>query len=375
MAKETKRRSSKTKTAKRRTSAKRTAGRRKKKGTFKKDLIIFFSVVMLVSVAAFGYFLGKNNLRSDKRVSNTYSAAVQDENRVLLENLEKIKRENALKEKRERDKKREEEKKRKQKQAEQALPEKQKDLPQSEAVNLTVPFGPTGVSKEEKVWPKNEKPKLVIIIDDVSSRAQLEKIKSLGLHLTPSIFPPYRFAPSSHTLAEGLKHYMAHLPMQSGKSFDKQEKTLMITDSQEVIAARIGEIRNFFPAARFVNNHTGSVFTGNYPAMDTLYRALQKEGFVFVDSRTTGSTKVPQIAKKHGDPYFARDVFIDNQHTIASIHKQLKHAVKVAKKRGYAIAIGHPHLATLKALASASDILKEVEMVYMDELYQLKVER
>lgn len=99
-----------------------------------------------------------------------------------------------------------------------------------------------------------------------------------------------------------------------------------------------------------------------------LYTALKKEGFIFVDSRTIASTKVPKIAKKFGDVYMARDTFIDNVHNVQTIHKQLRKAVEIAKKRGHAVAIGHPHDITMKALSRAGTILKDVELVYIDDL-------
>ena len=217
---------------------------------------------------------------------------------------------------------------------------------------------------------RDEKPKLAIIIDDVSNAKQLKHILSLPIKVTPSIFPPYELSKSNHKLALGLKHYMIHLPMQSGKAYDKQYGTLKITDSKEKMEARVKEIRKLFPTARYVNNHTGSAFTDNYKAMEILYGILRKEGFVFVDSRTTASTKVREIAHAFGDAYVARDVFIDNKHNVPYIHKQLRQVVKRAKKKGYAIAIGHPHPVTMKALSSAKDIFKDVELVYIDEIYR-----
>ena len=216
-----------------------------------------------------------------------------------------------------------------------------------------------------------KKPKLVIIIDDVSTRHQLNSIQATGIKITPSIFPPSKRSMVSHHLAKGLAHYMIHLPMESGSAqFNKQTKTLITTFSKEQIEARVKELRVLFPTARYINNHTGSVFTDNYAAMQTLYAALRKEGFTFVDSRTIASTKVPKITEDFGDAYVARDVFIDNEHNVPYIHRQLQKAVNMAKERGYAIAIGHPHKMTMKALSSAADIFNEVELVYMDELYQ-----
>jgi polysaccharide deacetylase 2 family uncharacterized protein YibQ len=218
---------------------------------------------------------------------------------------------------------------------------------------------------------RGSRPKLAIIIDDVHTRAQLRAIMALGMPVTPSIFPPYTLSPHTNTLATFAPHYMIHLPMESGNAkFNRQSKTLMTTASSAQMTARIHELRRLFPRARFINNHTGSVFTGNYRAMDTLYRAMRKEGFIFIDSKTTGKSKVRQIARHYGDAYVARDVFIDNIQEVGYIHGQLAKAVALAKKHGYAIAIGHPHEATLKALQSAKGLLKEVEVVYIDSLFR-----
>lgn len=140
--------------------------------------------------------------------------------------------------------------------------------------------------------------------------------------------------------------------------------------SDEQIVDRVMEIRQLFPKAKYINNHTGSVFTSDYKAMKKLYIALKLEGFVFVDSFTAATSKVRQIAHELGDAYVRRDVFIDNTPTIPSIHQQLKIAVQKAKKNGYAVAIGHPHKTTIKALASAKQILKDVDLVYIDEIYK-----
>ena len=46
--------------------------------------------------------------------------------------------------------------------------------------------------------------------------------------------------------------------------------------------------------------------------------------------------------------------------------------IKQAKKRGYAIAIGHPHDSTFEALKIAKQtILKDVDVVYLKDIYGL----
>ncbi|RUM74942.1 MAG: divergent polysaccharide deacetylase family protein [Sulfurovum sp.] len=218
---------------------------------------------------------------------------------------------------------------------------------------------------------RGKRPKLVIIMDDVHTRKQIEAITHLPFKVTPSIFPPYSLARHSNRLANGLSHYMIHLPMESGSAqFNKQTKTLKTSFSTQKIKDRIKELRSLFPHAVYINNHTGSTFTSHYEAMKNLYDTLKAEGFVFVDSFTAGTSKVKRIAHEEGDAYVRRDIFIDNKQRIGYIHHQLAKAVRIARKKGYAIAIGHPHKTTIAALKSAKPILKDVDVVYIDEIYR-----
>ena len=361
MASQSKKTNTKSSSQKKKTTVKKAPVKRRtrkkttKRSNFKKNIFIVLGVFLMISLVAFGYFLGQNDtnnsqsiiVKTDKQ-KETYST------KQLLDDLSKIKTNKPE--------------------------EKVNPIKIEKKVLSIAPVKERGeVEKVEKKLVKKEdvslayrgeKPKLAIIIDDVSSVKQLKHIMSLPIKVTPSIFPPYELSKENHKLAQGLKHYMIHLPMQSGKAYDKQYRTLKVTDSKEKMEARVKEIRRLFPSARYVNNHTGSVFTDNYKAMQMFYGILRQEGFVFVDSRTISTTKVGKIAHAFGDAYVARDIFIDNDHNIPAIHKQLEQAVKIAKKKGSAIAIGHPHAVTMKALSFAKDIFKDVELVYIDEIYR-----
>jgi polysaccharide deacetylase 2 family uncharacterized protein YibQ len=232
--------------------------------------------------------------------------------------------------------------------------------------------GKTATTKPDQIHPSTGKrPKLAIIIDDVSHKRQLDTIKSLPYHITPSIFPPSELSANSNKLADHTKHFMVHLPMESGSvAMNRMRGMLFVRDSSAKVQKRVDDIRKLFPRAKFVNNHTGSVFTSNYKAMKQLYSMMHKKGLVFIDSRTSRKSKVRKIAKEFGDTYIARDVFLDNVQDESLILKQLKKAVRVARKRGFAIAIGHPHPTTMRALKHASKILSGVQTVYIDELYR-----
>ncbi|WOE70941.1 divergent polysaccharide deacetylase family protein [Hydrogenimonas thermophila] len=216
---------------------------------------------------------------------------------------------------------------------------------------------------------KTDRPKLVIIIDDVGSRAQLKAIKSLPWKITPSIFPPTRRHPNTSKLAANLQHYMIHLPMEALNYKYEEDGTLRVQSSESQIDTKVKKLRQLFPNANYINNHTGSRFTSDIISMERFFLIAKQYGFYFVDSRTTPKTVVPMVCKSFNEPYLARDIFLDNKADIGYIKNQLRKAVKIAKKHGYAIAIGHPHSITFKALASSGNILKNVDVVYIDEIY------
>ena len=361
------RKKTKPKVQKKPTSKKSTPKRRtrrgKKKSSLKKNIFVILAVLFVISMVVFGYFLGNNDSSSPHKTLHS-KPSPKDKNSVyatkeLLSDLSKIDvtKPKVIKEEKSPVKSVETKIVAKKVRKEQTQKRIEKEKPQLiKKASLTSSIG---------------KPRLVIIIDDVSSTAQMKRIQGTGLKLTPSIFPPSELSMKSHKLAIPLEHYMVHLPMESGNTkFNTHYKTLMVNSAAHTIEERVKEVRRLFPKAKYLNNHTGSVFTNDYQAMNKLYSELDKQGFVFIDSRTVASSKVRKIAHEFKHMYISRDIFIDNEHNIPYIHQQLKEAVSVAKKKGYAIAIGHPHKITMEALQQAKKILSDVEIVYIDDMFK-----
>ncbi|WP_297948831.1 divergent polysaccharide deacetylase family protein [uncultured Campylobacter sp.] len=220
-----------------------------------------------------------------------------------------------------------------------------------------------------KALPAGSRAKLAIIIDDVGTDEQAQKIAALPVRVTPSIFPPEYQRKDTRSLARGFEHYAIHLPMEAS-SAKNNSATLRTSDNYEKLRGVIAKLRADFPNAKFINNHTGSKFTADERAMQNLLRAMNEHGFLFIDSRTSPATKAKAAMNGLGMRYVHRDVFLDNQNSVAAVRKKLREAVTLAKKQGYAIAIGHPKSSTLRALANSADILGEVDLVYLDEIYE-----
>ncbi len=216
----------------------------------------------------------------------------------------------------------------------------------------------------------SKEPLLAIIIDDVAFSSEVKKIKALPFKVTPSFFPPTKRHPNTPRYAKEFSFYMVHLPLQAVHYPHPEPKTLLTSSSLEDISKRIQNIKRWFPKDKLLNNHTGSTFTSDYPATKRLFEVLRKNGMIFVDSRTSADTKAPLVAKEFHQKLLSRDIFLDNVADINYIKNQLKKAVKIAKKRGYAIAIGHPHPKTLQALKSSANILTGVKPVYLSTIYE-----
>lgn len=210
--------------------------------------------------------------------------------------------------------------------------------------------------------------KLVIIIDDVSYSRDVNAIKSTGLPLTMSFLPPTQRHPESAILALSEKEYMVHLPLEAMSYNHEEPYTLKVDDDEKTIRAQIQKIKRLYPNVRYINNHTGSKYTADRAAMERLMQVMKEENLIFVDSRTTPQTKVPEAVKTAGQAYMGRDVFLDHTDGVDNIKRQIKDAIRIAKKHGSAIAIGHPRKDTIQALKESKELLQNVKIVTISQL-------
>ena len=297
------------------------------------------------------FYAGKNEVKADTKTEQNKSTEANLSIKENLKHSEILKPEPAKKSEVEPGKK-------DKKQIYSEKPQKESAKKDDFAV---VPFTPNSSVKGRA--------KLVLIIDDVATFEHASMVKSIGLKITPSIFPATKTHPDTPSIARSFEFYMIHLPMQA-KHFDSPEiGTLTINESFESMLEKIKKIRKDFPRAKYTNNHTGSRFTSDYDAMDKAYRALIEQGFIFVDSKTIAQTAVARAAKKYNQPYISRDIFLDDDPSASAVRRELVAAVNLAKKRGYAIAIGHPKKNTIAVIkASKNNILKDVEVVYLKDI-------
>ena len=223
--------------------------------------------------------------------------------------------------------------------------------------------------------------KVAIIIDDLGNNLkQGQALIDLPYQLTYSFLPnrPYSKRLANMAAAYG-KEVMVHLPMQSAGSSDLGDGALTLELTQKEFQEVVQVSINSVPHARGVNNHMGSLLTQHPGHMSWLMEVLseREDNFYFVDSKTTAQTVAGRIAQEHYIPSISRDVFIDSSRNEADIYQQLKHLKKVAQRKGYAVAIGHPHPTTIRLLSHYLPTLLEhnIEVVPVTTLIELHTQK
>jgi polysaccharide deacetylase 2 family uncharacterized protein YibQ len=106
------------------------------------------------------------------------------------------------------------------------------------------------------------------------------------------------------------------------------------------------------PGAVGVNNHMGSRLSADERSMRAVLGVLAERGLFFLDSRTSPESVGYRMAGKMGVPAAERQVFLDSDLRPQMVREQFLRTLEVARKRGSAVAIGHPHPSTLAMLAA-----------------------
>jgi uncharacterized protein len=232
---------------------------------------------------------------------------------------------------------------------------------------------PPSNAESHNLSGKPAEARLAVILDDLGSdRAPAEAVFSLHYPLTVSVLPNHEHSVEIAKEANQRGYQvMLHLPMQSvGKEQPESQELRPGMNPQEV-AALLDQFLAAVPAVVGVNNHQGSQATADPVLMSELMPALRDRNLFYVDSRTTAETVAFDTAQKDGVRSAFRNVpFLDDVAETAAVRKQLELALKGAREKGEAIAIGHPHPATLQALR---EILPQAEgqgvhLVFASEL-------
>jgi len=199
----------------------------------------------------------------------------------------------------------------------------------------------------------NSRPLIAVVIDDVGlDRPRSKRAWELPGPLTLSFLPYAKDLREQAKAARAKGHeLMLHLPMEPNGRNDPGPNALLVSLSDADLRQRTTAALDSFDGYAGVNNHMGSRFTAFKPGMETVLRQFKGRGLMFLDSRTSAQSVGDQLAQEMGVPSIVRHVFLDDDESLDAVRKKLAEAEAIARRQGFVVVIGHPHEATLQALA------------------------
>lgn len=220
--------------------------------------------------------------------------------------------------------------------------------------------------------------RVAIIIDDLGYHAAAG-LRALALpgDVAFSFLPGAPHAKQQARAAhDDGREVLLHLPLQAASEAHDAEAM------QDPIGIRLemnrNQVRSVFaralqsvPHAVGVNGHRGSLLTRHPGHMQWLMEEIsERDGLFFVDSYTTHKSVALQIAGEHNVAAVKRDVFLDPDRSADTVAREFQRLIELARHRGQAIAIGHPHVTTLAFLEQHIPLLGEqgIELVTVGEL-------
>lgn len=216
-------------------------------------------------------------------------------------------------------------------------------------------------------------PRVAIIIDDLGYDEKIaSKFLTLDGVMSFSVLP---HSPFQETIARAVRHsdrdILLHLPMEPEgyPRVDPGPGALLSSMTPDRLSNQLQEDLNAVPFVIGVNNHMGSKLTQDPAKMCQIFTLLKGQNLFFVDSRTSPRSCGSQAARRLKLKFGERAVFLDHDQDPYAIRLQIRRLITIARERGKAIGIGHPHPITWQVLSDElPDMATQVRLVRVSEL-------
>ena len=220
-------------------------------------------------------------------------------------------------------------------------------------------------------------PTISVIIDDVGDSKLLGlRAANLPNEVALSILPhtPFSQSIAKYGHNRGMD-ILLHQPMESKANVRLLGPgALFLKMNRQQFSTILEDNINAVPFVIGINNHMGSLLTEDHQKMNWLMSDLKARGMFFIDSRTTAKSIAQKTAQHWQIPTIGRKVFLDHEDDPKAIAIQFQRLIRLAKKYGHAIAIGHPRKNTLNFLEQNLNNLTDsgVTIISPSNIMQLK---
>jgi uncharacterized protein len=198
----------------------------------------------------------------------------------------------------------------------------------------------------------DSRPAVAVVIDDLGlNRRGTAALNRLRAPLTLAFMPYATDLDRQTQAARAAGHeLLVHVPMEPRSRDWPGPNALTAQLGPAELASRLRSNLQSFRGFVGINNHMGSLLTADPASMGIVMAELHQRELLFLDSRTTSDSVAAREAERMHVPFAKRDVFIDNDLDLSSVLRGLARAEGIARRQGYAVAMGHPHDVTIEAL-------------------------
>jgi polysaccharide deacetylase 2 family uncharacterized protein YibQ len=216
--------------------------------------------------------------------------------------------------------------------------------------------------------------KLAIVVDDAGyNLTKLRSLLKFPGKLTVAVLPKVLYSTRSAELIHAAgKEVLLHLPMQPEGTEDPGPGVVTIDQDQVQIRSTLQDDLATVPYAAGINNHMGSLATQDKAVMQAVFAYCEEHNLFFLDSKTTATSVIGALAPDYNLPVLARDVFLDNDRGKTQIKAALAGGMELARKKGYAVLIGHVHDELIEVLLEMYPLFIQqgFRLVTLSELLQ-----
>lgn len=219
---------------------------------------------------------------------------------------------------------------------------------------------------------------IAIIIDDLGhdirkGQRALRLPGPVAYAILPHTKYGRRLAIAAH---KNNKEVLLHQPMQSLGQDDPGPGKLVTGMPNLEIAITLENNLKSVPYSVGVNNHMGSLLTQSPQEMAAVMATIQNHGnLFFIDSLTTPRSIAADMAAMFEIPFLSRKIFLDSDRDERVINDQFDQLLKIARRQGTGLAIGHPYNQTLSMLEKRLPLLaaKGVKLISVSELIEKNI--
>jgi polysaccharide deacetylase 2 family uncharacterized protein YibQ len=234
----------------------------------------------------------------------------------------------------------------------------------------------TGASPSKDEVSPTAKRKIAILIDDIGyDLASLDAFLTIDAPLSFAVLPHCRYSvAAAKRLHHAGREILLHLPMEPHNYpyVNPGHDALFMDMNEQQIMTQVEKNINAVPYITGVSNHMGSRFMEDEAKLSIVFTQLKQKNLFFVDSKTTGYSRGPELAKKLGLRFLSRKVFLDSDRDSV---KTFYHVTKYLNSESLPatdswLLIGHPYPRTIDALKKALPVLKAegIEIVPVSDL-------